>query len=82
MRSLGRRRGARMRRRELLLLLPASMMGARAVRAEQKPMPVIGYLGCTSPELYGPVVAAFHQGLTATGYVEGKNVGVEYRWRL
>src|SRR6516165_4304534 len=71
-----------MRRRELLLVLATGMMGTRAVRAQQKTMPVIGFLGCTSPDLYGPVVAAFHQGLTETGYVESKNLAVEYRWAL
>ena len=70
-----------MRRRELLLL-GTGIMAARAVRAQQKAMPVIGFLGCTSPDLYGPVVAAFRQGLTETGYVERKNLAVEYRWAL
>jgi len=70
-----------MRRRELLLL-GTGIMAARAVRAQQKAMPVIGFLGCTSPDLYGPVVAAFRQGLTETGYVERKNLAVEYRWVL
>src|SRR6516165_8478351 len=81
MRPLGRRHGARMKRRELLFVLATGMMGARAVRAQRKAMPVIGYLGGTSP---GPVaasaVAAFHQGLSDTGYVENKNVVIEYRW--
>ena len=80
-RRLGRQPGARMRRRELLLLLTTGLMAARAVRAQEKTMPVIGFLGGTSP---GPVaasaVAAFHQGLSDTGYVENKNVVIEYRW--
>jgi putative ABC transport system substrate-binding protein len=71
-----------MRRRELLLLLGGATTAARALRAQQKAMPVIGWLGSTSPDLYGPVVAAFHQGLTETGYVERKNLAVEYRWVL
>jgi putative ABC transport system substrate-binding protein len=43
-------------------------------------MPVIGVLGTTSPEPNAPFVAAFHQGLGETGYVEGQNVAIEYRW--
>jgi putative tryptophan/tyrosine transport system substrate-binding protein len=69
-----------MKRRELLLALSVGTLGTRAVRAQQKTMPVIGYLGCTSPDLYAPVVTAFHQGLTETGYVEHKNLAVESRW--
>jgi putative ABC transport system substrate-binding protein len=43
-------------------------------------MPVIGFLGTTAPEPNAPFVAAFHQGLGETGYVEGQNVAIEYRW--
>ncbi len=69
-----------MRRRELILLLGGAMTAARALRAQQKAMPVIGYLGSASPGPYAPFVAAFHQGLRETGYVEGQNVAIEYRW--
>jgi len=51
-----------------------------AARAEQKPMPVIGYLAGGSPGLQVPNVAAFRRGLSETGYVEGQNVTIEYRW--
>jgi putative ABC transport system substrate-binding protein len=65
-----------MRRRELLLGV-AALMVTRAVRAQQKAMPVIGYLNTASP---GPrPVAAFKQGLSESGYVEGHNVAMEYR---
>src|SRR5438477_5476192 len=69
-----------MRRRELLLLLAGAMTAAPGVRAQQKAMPVIGFLGSGSPIPNAPFVAALRQGLTETGYVEGKSVAVEYRW--
>jgi ABC-type uncharacterized transport system substrate-binding protein len=67
-----------MRRRDLLLLLGGAMAAARALRAEQKAMPVIGYLGSAGPSAH--YAAAFHQGLSETGYVVGQNVTIEYRW--
>src|SRR5712691_4649923 len=68
-----------MRRRELLLL-GGAMTATRALRAQQKAMPVIGYLHYASPGPHAPNVAAFRQGLSETGYVEGQNVAIEYRW--
>jgi putative ABC transport system substrate-binding protein len=68
-----------MRRRELLLLLGGAMIAARALRAQQKAMPVIGYLGIASPVPAAPFLAAFRQGLSETGYVEGQNLAIEYR---
>ena len=69
-----------MKRRELMLLLGGAMTAATALRAQQKAMPVIGLLGSTAPGPLAPSVAAFHQGLSGTGYVEGQNVTIEYRW--
>ena len=69
-----------MRRRDLLLLLATGMMAARAVRAQQKAMRLIGFLNSVSPETYTPFVAAFRAALNDSGYVEGSNLAVEYRW--
>src|SRR5437870_3232303 len=68
-----------MNRRELLLL-GAMTAAARTARAQQKAMPVIGYLNFASPGSRAAVTAAFLQGLGETGYVEGQDVAIEYRW--
>ena len=69
-----------MNRRELVLLLGGAMSTARSLCAQQKAMPVIGYLSSDSPGPDAANVAAFRQGLSETGYVEGQNVAIEYRW--
>ena len=69
-----------MNRRELLLLIGGAMSLAPAVRAQQKAMPVIGFLGLASPGPFAPFVAAFNKGLNEGGYTEGQNVAIEYRW--
>jgi len=69
-----------MRRRDVLLLLSGIVAGSHGVRAQQKAMPVIGYLGGASPGPFAPFLAAFRQGLRETGYVEGQNLAIEYRW--
>ena len=68
-----------MRRRELMLL-GGALTAARALRAQQKAMPVIGFLGSGSSGQNAPNIAAFSRGLSETGYVEGQNLTIEYRW--
>jgi putative ABC transport system substrate-binding protein len=70
-----------MRRREFIALLSgAVIMGPRLARVQQPPMPVIGFLSTVTPERSVDRVRAFRQGLSENGYVEGKNVAIEYRW--
>jgi len=58
-------------RRELVLVLGGAMTAARPLRAQQKAMPVIGFLNGTSPgPVFASLVAAFHQGPSETGFVE------------
>ena len=87
-RSMGRMRptvvveGHWMRRRELLLLLSAAMAVASPLRAQEKAMPVVGFLSISSPRVDAAVRAwaTVRQGLSESGFVEGQNVALEYRW--
>jgi putative ABC transport system substrate-binding protein len=69
-----------MTRRELLLLVGGALTATYPLRAQQKAMPVIGYLNGTSPEANALQLAAFRQGLSETSWVEGQNLAIEYRW--
>jgi putative ABC transport system substrate-binding protein len=65
---------------EVILLLGGMMTVAPALRAQQKPTPVIGFLGAASPQGWRLWVDAFLQRLHELGWIEGRNVAIEYRW--
>jgi putative ABC transport system substrate-binding protein len=70
-----------MHRREFISLIGGTVaLLPGVVRAQQTAMPVIGFLGGETSALWADRVAAFWQGLNETGYVEGRNVEIEYRW--
>ena len=65
-----------MNRRELILLVAGAMAAPRALRAQQKAMPVIGFLASSSPGSNASYVVAFGRGLSQTGWIEGQNVTI------
>jgi putative ABC transport system substrate-binding protein len=69
-----------MKRRDFLLLLGGTLTATRGLRAQQKAMPVIGFLNFGSPDTDSPLLAAFSRGLEDAGFVEGRNIVLEHRW--
>src|ERR1700737_549939 len=77
---LRRRAIAKLNRRNLLGALCAAAFSPRTATAQQRAFPVIGFLSSGSPRAFSKFLKAFQQGLTEAGFVDGRNLAMEYRW--
>lgn len=71
---------AGLRRRDFIVLAGAAAAWSVPAYAQRPALPVLGYLGSETPERYASRLAAFRDGLAETGFAEGRNVAIEYRW--
>jgi len=71
-----------MRRRQFIVLVGGAALWSALAQAQQATTPIVGFMSGRSPDDSSHLVAAFHRGLGETGFVEGKNLKVEYRWAL
>jgi putative ABC transport system substrate-binding protein len=69
-----------MRRRAFIGFVGGAVAWSSVVHAQQPKLPVVGYLGADSPELFASRLDAFRRGLSSQGFDEGRNVSIEYRW--
>jgi ABC-type uncharacterized transport system substrate-binding protein len=71
---------SRLKRRNFIALLAAAAAWPRSAAAQATTLPVLGFLNSASPGPFAPLLDAFHEGLREGGYVQGRNVAIEYRW--
>ena len=69
-----------LKRREFISLLVGAATRPMAARAQQSALPEIGFMSARSPEDSVSVLASFHNGLKESGFIDGRNVKIEYRW--